>query len=91
MDRKDRIEKIESKKKEVDEKVKRSVGWSVIAVFSIVLGVFLILLPGDTAALVLQIAGIGFILKALAELYVGFRNRSLILATGKTISQIKEM
>ena len=62
-----------------------------IAVFSIVLGVFLILLPGDTAALVLQIAGIGFILKALAELYVGFRNRSLILATGETISQIKEM
>ena len=31
MDRKDRIEKIESKKKEVDEKVKRSVGWSVSA------------------------------------------------------------
>ena len=57
------------------------------AVFSVVLGVFLMVLPSVAAQFLVQIAGIGFIVKALAELWVAFHNRKQLLLNEENLPQ----
>ncbi len=63
----------------------------IISVLSLVLGILLIALPSNTAEFVIRLVGIGLIIKALAELFVLFRNRSLILSGKETIAEIKNI
>ncbi|MBR3416664.1 MAG: hypothetical protein IKH09_08225 [Clostridia bacterium] len=62
-----------------------------IAVFSVLLGVVLVFFPIFTGNMVIRFIGIGILLKAVTELVIGFRNRSLILDTKETISEIKNI
>ena len=62
-----------------------------IAVFSVLLGVVLVFFPIFTGNMVIRFIGIGILVKATAERVIGFRNRSLILDTKETISEIKNI
>jgi len=62
-----------------------------VAAFSVLLGAVLIVFPIFAGKTVIRLIGIGILVKATLELIVGFRNRSLILETKETISEIKNI
>ena len=62
-----------------------------IAIFSVLLGVILFFFPIFTGPLVIRLLGIGILVKAVADLVIGFRNRTLIPDTQETISKIKNI
>ncbi len=62
-----------------------------VSIFSVLLGVALVFFPVFTGNMVIRFIGIGILVKAVADLVIGFRNRTLILDTKETISEIKNI
>ena len=63
----------------------------ILSVFSIIMGVFLVLLPVGTASEVLRVVGVGLMIKALGEFWVIIRNRGLISSGKETFFEIKNI
>ena len=72
-----------------DGKTRDRVVAIIIAIFSIILGLLLLCSPVHTSMAVMQIFGIGFLIKALMDIIAGLINRSLIDDTKDRINQLK--